>query len=311
MNVLVSGLLNIETTVSVRSFPINYYPIDYPFFGVNSDVSGVGFNLAGAFSKLGDKTDLISFVGNDDEAERIFRHLDSIGVSHDGVKQTLKSTPASAILFDPDGKRQIYCDLKDIQEQKADPSDPIVKKLLSNCDVLCACNINFNRTLLSEAKKHNKIIATDVHVLGCIDDEYNRDFMEASDILFLSDEKLPCPPEEFISQLLQKFGCSIIVIGMGKNGAMLADMNNKMICHLDAVRNRNVVNTVGAGDALFSSFIHFYFKGYEPLEALKRAELFAAIKIGSNGASKGFVSETVLETEFKSTIIPHTILNNG
>ena len=98
---------------------------------------------------------------------------------------------------------------------------------------------------------------------------------------------------------------------MGKNGAMLADMNNKMICHLDAIRNRNVVNTVGAGDALFSSFIHFYFKGYEPLEALKRAELFAAIKIGSNGASKGFVSETVLETEFKSTIIPHTILNNG
>ena len=36
MNILVSGLLNIETTVSVRGFPIEYYPIDYPFFGVAS-----------------------------------------------------------------------------------------------------------------------------------------------------------------------------------------------------------------------------------------------------------------------------------
>ena len=28
--ILVSGLLNIETTVPVRGFPIEYYPIDYP-----------------------------------------------------------------------------------------------------------------------------------------------------------------------------------------------------------------------------------------------------------------------------------------
>ena len=34
-NILVSGLINTETTVRVRQFPVNYYPIDYPFFGVN------------------------------------------------------------------------------------------------------------------------------------------------------------------------------------------------------------------------------------------------------------------------------------
>ena len=39
MRILVSGLLNVETTVPVRGFPINYYPIDYPFFGINSNVS--------------------------------------------------------------------------------------------------------------------------------------------------------------------------------------------------------------------------------------------------------------------------------
>ena len=39
-NILVSGLINTETTVRVRQFPVNYYPIDYPFFGVNTAVSG-------------------------------------------------------------------------------------------------------------------------------------------------------------------------------------------------------------------------------------------------------------------------------
>ena len=48
MRILVSGLLNIETTVAVRGFPINYYPIDYTFFGVQSNAAGVGYNIAKA-----------------------------------------------------------------------------------------------------------------------------------------------------------------------------------------------------------------------------------------------------------------------
>ena len=48
MNILVSGLINTETTAQVRGFPIPYYPIEYPFFVGNTAVSGVGFNLAKA-----------------------------------------------------------------------------------------------------------------------------------------------------------------------------------------------------------------------------------------------------------------------
>ena len=53
--ILVSGLLNVETTVAVKGFPIPYYQIDYPFFGVNSNVSGVGCNIAKALTALGDE----------------------------------------------------------------------------------------------------------------------------------------------------------------------------------------------------------------------------------------------------------------
>ena len=52
-----------------------------------------------------------------------------------------------------------------------------------------------------------------------------------------------------------------------------------------------VVNTVGAGDALFSGFLHYYAKGFSPEQALERAQMFAACKIRVSGASNGFVTE--------------------
>ena len=57
-----------------------------------------------------------------------------------------------------------------------------------------------------------------------------------------------------------------------------------------------VVNTVGAGDALFSCFLHSYAKGLSPLESLHRAQLFASAKIGTSGASNGFITEQQLES---------------
>ena len=50
-----------------------------------------------------------------------------------------------------------------------------------------------------------------------------------------------------------------------------------------------------AGDALFSAFIHFYAKGLKPIDCLKRAEVFAAYKIGFDGASVGFTDEETVE----------------
>ena len=56
--ILISGLVNVETTLQVRQFPIEYYPIDYPFFGINTDVSGVGLNIASALLALGEPVPL-------------------------------------------------------------------------------------------------------------------------------------------------------------------------------------------------------------------------------------------------------------
>ena len=63
--ILVSGLVNTETTVKIKEFPIPYFPIDYPFFGVNTDVAGVAYNLSKALKSLGDQVRLLSMTGSD------------------------------------------------------------------------------------------------------------------------------------------------------------------------------------------------------------------------------------------------------
>ncbi len=292
--VLVSGLLNIETTVSVRGFPINYYPIDYPFFGINSNVSGVGCNIAKAMTALGDDVRLVSYLGNDDEADRVLTDLGRYGIKTNNIIKCLKNTPVSAVLFDSDGKRQVYCDLKDIQEQSISPV--LMSDLLHSTDIAVLCNINFNRELIRYAHKNGILTASDVHVLSDINDEYNRDFMENADILFLSHEKLPCKPDEFMKQIYSRYKNKIIVIGMGAEGAMMFEQEKGTSLIVPAYSTGKVVNTVGAGDALFSSFLHFYIKGLSAFDALKRAVVFAGIKIGFNGASLGFSAEEEIES---------------
>ena len=291
MNILISGLVNTETTVPVRKFPVDYYPIDYPFFGVNTAVSGVAYNIALAAKTLGDEISLISMTGRDFPASYIRSELENAGISTDHLQQCLTQTPSSVVLYDGEGRRQIYCDLKDIQETACLFPEEAVR----SADLVVACNINFNRPLLPMAKAAGKLIATDVHVLRNVWDEYNRDFIEHADILFLSDEGIGEHYYPFLMELASSCGAGIIVLGRGSRGAAMYVRAEGQVYELPAAHVGDVVNTVGAGDALFSSFVHCYAHGDSPLEALRRAQLFAAAKIRTSGASRGFITAEELE----------------
>lgn len=297
MKILVSGLMNIETTLKIEQFPINYYPVDYPFFGIKSDVSGVAYNVAKALISLENEIQIASFIGDDDEGMRILERLKKENIGNQLIYRDLKETPVTVALYDGEGRRQIHCDLKDIQEKTIDFAK--IEAAVLDSDVVVLCNINFNRELLKKVKEAGKLIASDVHVISDIDDEYNKDFMKYADILFFSDEQLPCEASEFLKQMKTAYEADIMVIGLGKEGAMLYERTQDKIYRLQAANIGGVVNTIGAGDALFSAFINYYLKGYSPVEALTRAEIFAALKIRHNGAAVGFCSEDVVEEYYQ------------
>ena len=195
------------------------------------------------------------------------------------------------ILVDREGKRKIYCDLKDIQDK-----EPLDESVINPDDYSLAVltNINFNRKLLKVFKDRGITIATDVHVLSYIENEYNRDFMENADILFFSNEGIMGHEEEFIKALYNRYRNKIIVCGCGDKGALMYVGYEDKLYYQGAVAPKGVVSTVGAGDALFSAFIYFYKKGKNLQKCLQNAVIFAGLKISVPGGSNGFVSETEL-----------------
>jgi sugar/nucleoside kinase (ribokinase family) len=292
-SILVSGLINIETTLQVEGFPILYNPVNYPFFGVNSRVSGVGYNLARALTVLGDQVRFLSLIGADPAGQLVRTALANDCIDDRCVLSSLPATAQSVILYDPQGRRQIYVDLKDIQEQ-AYPQH-LFQESAAGCDWLALCNINFSRPMLARAREAGQRVATDVHALSDLDDPYNRDFMQAAQVLFMSDENLPVAPQEWARRIWDRFGTEVVVIGMGGQGALLAVHRDHAITHFPALYTRPVVNSIGAGDALFSAFLHVYAKTGDPYLSLRKAMVFASYKVGVASAAEGFLDERGLE----------------
>ncbi len=286
--IFVSGLANIETTCAVREFPIAYSPIEYNFFGVQTAASGVGLNVSLALSALGDRVSFRSFAA-DDPAGKLVRS--ACADLADCRIASADQTPQSVVLFDQSGRRRVYTDLKDIQERRLPPE---LYADVRDFDAFCLCNINFSRDILPAAKAVGKPVCCDVHCLSDIRDEYNADFMRYADVLFLSNEYIIDRERAFVLQLAAEYPCKIIVVGMGARGALLYEREHDRFTMVDSVYTRPVVNTVGAGDALFSAFVHFYVKGEEAVQALRLACRFASYMIGESGAAKGFLDESSL-----------------
>jgi ribokinase len=111
----------------------------------------------------------------------------------------------------------------------------------------------------------------------------------------MSHEHLPCSPEEWARRLLNRYGAEVVVIGLGSQGTLMAVRSDGFLERSPALLTRPVVSTIGAGDALFSSFVHFYAKSRDPYSSLRRALVFASYKIGVAGAADGFLDEAGLE----------------
>mgnify|MGYP001202621532 CR=1 FL=1 len=294
---LVAGLINIETTLKINGFPIDYNPVQYPFYGVNSSVSGVGYNVSKALTTLNDDVHFLSLLGDDDAQMLVRAKLKQLGIADKYVQSQLKNTPQSVILYDSSGKRAIYTDLKDIQDQVYPLA--IAEHVLNQSDLAVICNINFARPMLALAKEKNVPIATDVHAISQIDDTYNTDYMASATMLFQSHERLPVSPEAWAKQLYETYGTPIIVIGLGSDGALLAVHDDNFMERIPAVYTHPVVNTIGAGDSLFSGFVHTYAKTKNPYESIKHAVVFASYKVGGIGGADGFLTKGELETWVK------------
>jgi ribokinase len=105
---------------------------------------------------------------------------------------------------------------------------------------------------------------------------------------------------EDASRCAQKFlarGIHRVIITLGRSGALLA--SNKGTIHSPAF-SVNAIDSSGAGDAFIGCFAVFLAEGLPEEEAVRRANLYAALSTTGVGTQKSFYARTRFDSEWSA-----------
>jgi sugar/nucleoside kinase (ribokinase family) len=106
-DILVCGTINLETTLPITMFPLDYEPVSYHPFEIRSQPSGVGFNVARALGTLRNRIRFVSMIGSDFLGTALRHSIPQFGISDEFVLSNLHETPQSVVIFDGAGRRMV------------------------------------------------------------------------------------------------------------------------------------------------------------------------------------------------------------
>lgn len=290
---LVAGVTQIETIVRVDKIPVSYSPITSVNDSIFTAMGGDAYNESLALEWLGDEVTFMSIVGRNQDLSMINPPDRKITLSTEYIIPQMNETPTEVVLYDKERKQQIFEDIKDLRENVYDMS--MVAPIAESCDMMVLANANFCRPFAKEAAARNKPIAVNIRSYNREKEKYNTDFLEPAKVLYFSDDNLGEDPYEFIDRMSATYGTEIIILGQGSEGLILFDKTKNLRVHYKTVKTNEVVNTIGAGNALFACFLHYYMETGDSVNAIKNALLFASYKIGYMGTSNGFMTTDQLE----------------
>jgi ribokinase len=97
------------------------------------------------------------------------------------------------------------------------------------------------------------------------------------------------------AERLRQAGMRRVIVTLGENGALFASEDGMTVIPPFAV---TAVDTTGAGDAFIGSLAVFLAEGRGELEAISRANLYAALSTTSPGTMKSFATRDRFESEW-------------
>ncbi|MCR5107358.1 MAG: carbohydrate kinase family protein [Lachnospiraceae bacterium] len=290
---IVAGVIQIETIIKVDHIPIEYHPITSRSDSIFTSAGGDAYNEALALSWLGNDVKLLSMVGRNQDYSILNPPGRSVTLKTDYILPVLEHTPTQVLLYDRDRKEQIFEDLKDIRDSRY--SMAMITPMTASSDMVVLSNANFCKSFIKPAVEYGKKIAVNIHTYDNDKEIYNKDFLENASILYFSDDTIDGDPFDFVRSIADKYNTDIIILGQGAHGLIIYDRNKNINVHYDSVMTNEVVNTAGAGNALFACFLHRYLETGDSITAIKDAMLFASYKIGYMGTSNGFMTVDQLD----------------
>lgn len=288
--IVVVGVASLYLAAGVGEFPLEHALGAVPEW-MRAGVAGSAAHVAKVLASLGDEVRLCTLAGTDPAGLAVRADLRANGLSGEGVVDA-GATSLGVALVAPDGSR-LGLPYTALVNAVGYPAETF-HRLAAGADLAVLTRARFARPLISCAERLSVRIAVDVHLISDVNDTHSRPWMEAADIVFCSHERLPCPPKQWVARVFARYpGCEIVGVGRGADGAILA-LRDGTLVSAEAVAPRGVVNTSGAGDTLFASFLHGWLATGNPLGSLQSAVLHAGWRIGDPMPGAGSLTEAEL-----------------
>ncbi|MBD5135721.1 MAG: carbohydrate kinase family protein [Lachnospiraceae bacterium] len=287
---LVAGLLHMETIVKVDKIPVEFNSLTSRHDTIFTSIGGDAYNMALALKWLGNNTDLMAMVDEKIGPGIINSNTESeIKLSSEYILPRLKAMPSAVTLYDENKRQQIFEDTKDLRNTQYDIE--LFEKRIETADAVVMSNLQFCKPLIDMALERHIPIAVNIRDFRKEDLNFNSKFLDAADIIYVSDDNLVKDSYEFVKEIAELYSPEIIILGQGAKGVLIYSSKENIFAEYKSVKTLEIVNTVGAGNALFSCFLHYYLKDGNAVAAIKNALLFASYKIGFVGTSNGFMTE--------------------
>ncbi|MEV4756871.1 carbohydrate kinase family protein [Micromonospora sp. NPDC049559] len=288
--IVVAGVASLAVHLAVEEFPVRYTPVSTPAW-METGPGGAGAQIAGILRALGDDVDLCTVVGPDPAGSLVRAQLRAAGLDGPGVVDGPASSQ-TVVLVAPDGRRMVYPHLATVNAVRY--PEELFAQAVTGADLAILTNTDFVRRLLPSAVLRGVPIAVDVNVIADVNEEYYRPWLDVADVIFCSDERLPCPPPEWIARVLTRYpGAAIAAVGCGSRGSLLGLRDGRLV-RAGAVAPLGVRNTSSAGDSLFAAFLHGWLATGNPVEALADAVVLAGWRIGHRQPTSVLLSEAEL-----------------
>jgi ribokinase len=299
--IAVVGSANIDLTTFADRFPKPGETIFGQKFHLG--FGGKGANQAVAARLCGAEVFMVARVGSDLFGPATIENFGKLGIDTTYVKQVEGlSSGVAPIFVEPNGQNRIFV-VKGANDaiKPADVDDAAEMLKSVDCIVLqFEIPVETVYYTIAFARKHGircilnpaPAQAVDIHALEGLDyfvpNESEAEAITGTTVKTL-DEATKC------ARNLVEGGIARVIITLGANGSLLASRNETEHVAPFAVQT---VDSTGAGDAFIGSFAVFLGEGLSEKEAVKRANLYAALSTTGVGTQRSFYSRDRFDEEW-------------
>lgn len=245
---------------------------------------GMGGNVCAAASRLGLRTGMVSWVGDDADGRLVLDDLQRFGVDTRYVAvESGRATNYTTILIAPGGEKAIIIVPTAFEELALDAA---LARYLSHARLVYATPYDPDQLarVAAVVRGANGLVVTDIEAVAALDHVALREVLAAVDIAFVHDSAVQGSDSRATLRELLAFGPRLVVSTAGAGDALA--------CTVDGIACRPafavpVVDTTGAGDCFAAAFLTAYLRQWPLDQALLYAHAAAALSIqgyGSRGA---------------------------